>query len=160
MCIRDRCSYGHKNGTQLRQSFCRIRRTPIFQSVRRPQTWFLRSLHWRLHRRNFVQQRGTQSFYYFSQFFLSSSKIYLVNAKLVLSSKTLTKYRALSDLLRSLIVSRVYLGKCHLLHNLHIIMQTAIHWRNRKTTRRSILRTPTRRWERWQRRIETSRAAF
>ena len=31
---------GTKNGTQLRQSFCRIRRTPIFQSVRQPQTYF------------------------------------------------------------------------------------------------------------------------
>ena len=33
---------------------------------------------------------------------------------------------------------------CELLHNLHI-MQKAIHWRNRKTIRRPIPRTPTRR---------------
>ena len=30
-------------------------------------------------RRNFIQQRGTQSFYYFRQFFSPSSKIYLGN---------------------------------------------------------------------------------
>ena len=45
------------------------------------------------------------------------------------------------------------------LHKLQI-MQKAIHWRNRKTIRRPIPRTPTRRWKRWQRRIQTSRAAF
>ena len=32
-----------------------------------------------MHKRNFIQQRGTQSFYYLSQLFSSSSKIYLGN---------------------------------------------------------------------------------
>ena len=32
-----------------------------------------------INRRNFIQQRGTQSFYYFRQFFSPSSKIYLGN---------------------------------------------------------------------------------
>ena len=55
------------------------RHFPLFKIVLISSALVLRSLHWRLHRRNFIQQRGTQSFYYFSQFFSSSSKIYLGN---------------------------------------------------------------------------------
>ena len=70
---------GTKMGPSYANLFCRLCRAPVFQSVRRSQTWSLRSLHWRLHRRNFIEQRGTQSFYYFRQFFSPSSKIYLGN---------------------------------------------------------------------------------
>ena len=41
----------------------------------------------------------------------------------------------------------LYLGKCHLLYNLHSL-QKVIHRRNRGTTRRLIPRTPSRRRER------------
>lgn len=53
----------------------------IFQSVWRSGslTWTLRSLYWRLHRRNFIWQRGIQSIYNFRQFFSPGFKMQLGN---------------------------------------------------------------------------------
>ena len=71
---------GTKMGPSYANLFVRYVEHQFFNQYDGPKPDFYgRSLHWRLHRRNFIQQRGTQSFYYFSQFFSSSSKIYLGN---------------------------------------------------------------------------------
>ena len=49
--------HGYLNWTHLRQSFRKIYRTPIFQSIHRLQTWTLRSLHKPLYWRHLLYQR-------------------------------------------------------------------------------------------------------
>ena len=50
-----------------------------FQSIQRPQTWTLRSPHWRLHRRYLLYHRGAHSIFNRRQFFLTGPEIYLGN---------------------------------------------------------------------------------
>ena len=50
-----------------------------FQSIQRPQTWTLRSPHWRLHRCYLLYHRGAHSIFNRRQFFLTGPEIYLGN---------------------------------------------------------------------------------
>ena len=49
----------------------------MFRSIQRPQTWTLRSLHWRLHRRYLLYQRGAHSIYNRRHFLSPGCEIYL-----------------------------------------------------------------------------------
>ena len=63
------------NGVAMRPSHAKSYRTPIFQSIQRPQ----RSPHRRLHRRYLLYQGGAHSVHNRRRFLSSSSEIYLGN---------------------------------------------------------------------------------
>ena len=78
-------SHGAQNGTQLRQSLRWCYRTSIFKSIKRPQTLTLWSLHWQLHRRYLLWQRGAHLIYNRRQFLSPGSEIYLGNFRHLVS---------------------------------------------------------------------------